>query len=231
DLSTTHDSLPPSFLPPTIPNAERIVDALGQVHAYWWDHPKLGNGIGQPHTADSIREQTAADTKNVLALLEFLGDRISSEQRDIFDAALEKIQELRTQWLLGRKDFTLIHDDLHAGNFLYPRNPQKDTLRIIDWKSWSIKPGAADMANMMALYWTRERRLQLQDTLLRRYHARLLENGVTGYDWETCWNDYRMSIIDLLFFPVWQWSVGVPDFIWWHNLDRLLIAQRDLSSI
>ena len=36
------------------------------------------------------------------------------------------------------------------------------------------------------------------NALLRGYHARLLEHGVTGYPWEACWQDYRLGVIDTL---------------------------------
>lgn len=227
DLSITHRSHPPSFLPPTLPDSERIVRALAQIHAYWWNHPELWERGLRP-TESKLQRQHQEQTAQFARFADFLGDRLSETRRQIYEKVLDKILPLRIRRFTTGQPLTLIHDDLHAGNMLYPIHPAKATLRLIDWKSWSIHPGAYDMANMMVVYWTRERRQQLQDSLLRRYHHYLSEFSVTGYDWQVCWNDYRFAVLDYLFFPVWQQSVNTPDFIWWHNFDRVFTAYEDL---
>jgi hypothetical protein len=84
-------------------------------------------------------------------------------------------------------------------------------------------------AVMMAVFWFPERRARLKQCLLRRYHRRLGEGGVEAYDWESCWYDYRFAVIGYLFYPIWQWSTDHPDFIWWHHLERLMLAFQDLG--
>ena len=228
DLRETHLPHPPSILPPTIANAERIVDALAQLQAYWWDSEQFGRVIGELPTEVSIEQAVTEDIGRLPAFADFLGDRLSDEKRRVLEGVSEKLLELKQERLLQQGNLTLIHGDLHAGNFLYPRDPASDTIRLIDWKSWSIDPAAYDMANLMTVYWTRERRTQLQDQLLRRYHQRLLEHGIVGYTWENCFYDYRLAVIDSLFFPMWQRSVGINDLIWWHNFERLMTAYHDL---
>jgi thiamine kinase-like enzyme len=229
DLSQSHDSNPPSFLPPTIPDAERIIDALTEFHAFWWNNSMLGSVIGQLPTRASIQQNTADMAETFSRFVDFLGDRFAEKHKAMYETLLAKLPDLLSHRLIGASNLTLIHDDLHAGNFLYPHDPTKDRIRLIDWKSWSINPGVGDLSNMMCVYWIRERRQALQDILLLRYHRQLMERGIKAYDWNTCWNDYRLSVIDHLFFPVWQWSVGTPDFIWWHNLERLITAFDDLN--
>jgi thiamine kinase-like enzyme len=228
DLQATHDPHPPSFLPPTIANAERIVDALAQFHAFWWDSERLGE-IGEIPSEESIKQAVAEDVALLSGFADFLGDRLSDERKKLLERAGERLLSLRMKRLIPAHNLTLIHHDLHAGNLLYPKQPEQDTIRLIDWKSWSINPGANDLANMMVVYWMQERRQQLQDGLLRRYHHRLTERGIANYSWADCWYDYRLAVIGYLFFPIWQWSVGTPDFIWWHNFDRVMLAYRDLE--
>lgn len=229
DLRETHGSHPPSVLPPTIANAERIVDALAQFQAFWWDSAQFGSLIGELPTETSIDQSVNAAVARLSSFSDFLGDRLSDRKRQILESASHALLRLKRERLLPQRNLTLLHGDLHAGNFLYPRNPKQDAIRLIDWKSWSIDPGASDMANLMSVYWTQERRQQLQDYLLRRYHQRLLEHGIVGYTWENCWYDYRLAVIDNVFFPIWQWSVGIPDVIWWHNFERLMQAYDDLG--
>jgi thiamine kinase-like enzyme len=229
DLSETHVSHPPSMLPPPQAHAEQIVDALARIHAYWWDHPRLGRGVGVVPTATSLGTEMAENERRWRAFADLLGDRLSIERRGVYERVLASFLPVQLRRLAEGKDLTLIHDDPHSGNFLYPRDPGKHTLRIIDWKSWRIAAGASDMAHMMAVFWFPERRAWPEQDLLRRYHRRLLEGGVQAYSWESCWYDYRFAVIGYLFYPIWQWSTDHPDFIWWHHLERLMLAFQDLG--
>lgn len=226
DLSATHDFHPPSFLPPTRDNSVRIVNALADIHAYWWEHPRLAE---KRPTPQSITHEIAKDAERFTRFTDFLGDRLSPTRTAIFERLFNSLPQLRIRQLVAGTPLTLIHDDPHAGNFLYARDPSKDRLRVIDWKSWSINPGVSDLAHMMAVIWFPERRQLLQDALLRRYHTRLMEKGVIGYVWDTCWHDYRLCVIAYLLYPVWQWSMGAPDIIWWNNLERVMSAYHDLN--
>lgn len=98
-------------------------------------------------------------------------------------------------------------------------------MRLIDWQSCEIGVGPADLAYMIALHWFPERRAHLEVPLLRHYHNRLLEGGITTYSWY----DYRLSAINNLLIPVWQWFVKIPASIWWHHLERGFLAFDDLK--
>jgi len=63
---------------------------------------------------------------------------------------------------------------------------------------------------MMAAHWYPGRRARLETALLRRYHARLLSLGVHGYSWDDCWEDYRASVVRVLFFLVGGRHPGRP---------------------
>jgi thiamine kinase-like enzyme len=213
DLSETHVAHPPSMLPPSRAHAEQIVDALARVHAFWWNHPRLGRDVGTVPAAPSLEAEMAQNARRFRAFADFLGDRLSTARRGVYERVLASLLPIQLRRIAGGKNLTLIHDDPHSGNFLHPRDPGRHRLRIIDWKGWRIAAGASDMAHMMAVFWFPERRARLEDKLLRQYHRRLLEHGVQGYDWESCWSDYRLAVIGYLFYPVWQWSTEHPDFI------------------
>jgi hypothetical protein len=59
--------------------------------------------------------------------------------------------------------------------------------------------------------------------------ARLATGGVEGYRWTDCWDDYRYSILELLFVPMGHWEVGLHDDIWWPHLENVLDAFEDLN--
>ena len=73
------------------------------------------------------------------------------------------------------------------------------------------------------------RRRSLEQLLLRQYHDRLCENGVSNYSWEQLWYDYRLCVIRKLFHPPWQWASGIHPNIWWNHLERVMSAYDDLN--
>jgi hypothetical protein len=75
-------------------------------------------------------------------------------------------------------------------NIFLPRDGGDD-LRLFDWDGWRIGIAASDLAYMMALHWYPDRRQRLERTLLDRYQAMLLAQGVRGYDREALHDDYR----------------------------------------
>jgi hypothetical protein len=123
----------------------------------------------------------------------------------------------------------MILGDVHSGQFLFPRKGVQDIVRIVDWDWWDISVGPMDLAYTMSLFWFPERRALLEQHLLRRYHDRLLELGVAGYDEQSCWYDYKFAVIRNLLIPMQQWSTRPwPDF-WYLHLERSLLAFEDLG--
>jgi len=227
DLSATHYSEPPSQLPPTQKNCELIVQALADIHAAWWEHPPwdvIGGSF--PDQAEVVRR--IHDVRERITLFtSFLGDRLSAKRRDIYNAVLAALPALYARLTL-RLAYTVVHDDIHIGNVLYPQNPTTDTVRIIDWQTWHIDLAPKDLAHMMAIFWFPEQRRALERVLLRKYHDRLCANGVANYSWEQLWNDYRLCVLRKLFHPAWQWATGHHPNIWWNHLERVMIAYDDL---
>ena len=228
DLSETHIAVRASQLPPTIEQCEQIVDALAQIHAYWWDHPRLGNEVGERPTEQGIRESFAEDVANVDEFISFLGDRLSAERQRVFECLTSGLLPLLLKRLTG-KNLTVIFEDVHIGNFLYPRDSSQHRLVIIDWEQWAISIGANDLAYMMAVFWFPERRARLERPLLERYLRGLTEYGVKNYAWDDLWYDYRLAVLKHLLMPAWRWKHNGPPDIWWNHLERLMLAYSDLG--
>ena len=93
----------------------------------------------------------------------------------------------------------------------------------------SVGLGTVDLAYMMALHWYPERHARLEQTLLRRYYTQLLTHGIVGYDWDACWDDYRLAAIRNRFMPMGQWAAKRGPAIWWPHLERTLLAFEDLQ--
>jgi thiamine kinase-like enzyme len=228
DVSVTHYSEPPSQLPPTRRNCELIVQALADVHAAWWERPPWDAiGLSLPDQVEVDRRINDVSDR-IARFTNFLGDRLTEKRRGIYREVLAALPYLYARLKLPTA-YTVVHDDIHIGNILYPRNPATDSVRIIDWQTWFIDLAPRDLAHMMALFWFPEQRQALEIPLLKQYHERLCENGVTNYSWDHLWNDYRVSVIRMLFRPAWQWDTGHEPNIWWNHLERVMMAYEDLE--
>lgn len=232
DVSDTH-SVPPWPLPPLRAQCEQAVDALARCHAFWWEDPRLGNGVGEVPGEAVVSALVRELEEKFPRFVDFLGDRLPTEKRKLYERYFASMLR-RSFGLQGlvrvseRQAITLIHGDGNWWNFLYPRNPAAGRVYVIDWQAWRVGVGTDDMVYLIGLNLDRERRHALETDLLKRYHGQLLEEGVDRYTWADCWNDYRESAIRFLAVPVWQWAVGMPAAIWWPSLNRILDTCADL---
>ena len=227
DLSATH-VVPEGAVPPPLGGTERLVDALAAFHAHWWQHPRLLLDIGE--IAEDVPGYVVGVARDAYpGFADFLGDRLSDARRRVYERVFAMWpSSAHTARLAAGRAVTLVHGDTHFWNFLMPRDPAADKVRIVDWAAWHLGIGPADLAYTIALFWFPERRARMEQGLVRRYHAGLLEHGVAGYDWEQCWHDYRAAVIFHLFWPVFWWR-GLPQHIWWHALEKGMLAFEDLG--
>jgi len=224
DLSETH-SHPPLPQPPSDAQCAQAVETLAEVHAHWWEHTRLGAGVGELLTEEQVEAIALGASERFEKFADFLGERLSSKRRALYESVVACFP---APWrlLTSVKRLTLTHGDAHTWNFMYPRAVGRTLL--VDWQLWHPHSGPRDLAFMMALHWERERRARLEEKLLRRYHEALLARGVGSYDWEQCLTDYRWAVLRNLFIPAWQWAGGMPEQAWWLNLERAILAFEDL---
>ncbi len=229
DVSATHSAGRQSS-PPPLPEAESAIEALASFHAFWWDHDGLGK-IDELPDDRSVAELVAINRERFPEFADALGPRLTDPQRRVYEKVLTALPRLWSR-ISGGKDLTLIHGDANFSNLLLPHSPDSDRALIIDWQLYGISFAAEDLAHLMALFWNREQRQVMEKHLLKRYHQGLLLHGVDGYDWDDCWQDYRLSVIlRVLFMPMWFWVTGSPASWWLTGLDRAMEAVEDLRCL
>jgi hypothetical protein len=228
DLSLTHEAAD-APLPPAPEQAGMAVDSLAAIHAFWWEHQRLGQDIGRRHTAESLDEMIAWAAGNYGAWKAQMGDRLPAERAALLDSVFAGWPERRRERLIQGKGITLVHRDTHPLNFLYPRDGIDGGARIVDWQSWRVDTGTDDLAYMMACHWYPDYRARWERPLVARYQRALAENGVGDYSWDACWYDYRASVIRCLFFLLGSWHPQRAASMWWERLEKGLLAFTDLG--
>jgi hypothetical protein len=227
DLSGTHYQTEWP-LPPSAQLCSQTVQELAKIHAQWWQEARLEidfRPVIPPGRA--WIERRALAREKLPEFMDFLGDRLAPARRQVYEDLLASPAQ---QWEKGKNapQQTLLHGDMHVWNVFYPLDP-KGSLYFFDWNMWDAGCPTDDLAYMMAVHWYPERRQWLEGELLKVYHQKLVECGVTNYAWEELQNDYRESVIRSLLIPVWQWVRGIEAGVWWSHLERICLAFEDLK--
>ena len=101
---------------------------------------------------------------------------------------LERFVESVDAWDADRRPpLGLVHGDYRLDNMLFA----DDSVTVVDWQTPSIGPALRDASYFLGGGLTVEDRREHEEALIRAYHDELLAHGVTGLDWETCWEEYR----------------------------------------
>ena len=97
---------------------------------------------------------------------------------------------------LAASPATLLHGDVRLDNLFFPADADAPPLIAVDWSNATRGPGPYDLAYFCCMAFTPERRREHEDRLLHLYHEALLERGVTGYRFDACFDDYRLSFLE-----------------------------------
>jgi thiamine kinase-like enzyme len=236
DLADTHGLVAPWPMPPLRAHGEAVVGQLAKFHAYWWEHPGLGKEVGELQwnlrSEQAYRETIAWRREAYGRFASFLGDRLGSEHRRLYE---EVIALQPTLWdsywcarVLHARRLTLIHGDCHPGNLLYPRDPGRSDIYLVDWQGCRIATGTTDLAYMVSLHWYGER--DRAWPFLQCYYRGLLENGVQDCTWDDFCLDYAVAVTEYLFDPIRLYDADVEPLVWWPILQKGLVAYRQFQS-
>ncbi|MBV8393927.1 MAG: aminoglycoside phosphotransferase [Alphaproteobacteria bacterium] len=228
DLTDTHFVATAWPLPPTVAETELIVRCRARFQAVWWDHPRLGDGIGHRPSDGDIDDWLKGLARQYEAFADALGDRLPAGRRLLYEklfAATPRLVQRTRDW----RHMTVTQGDAHVWNCFLPKDGASDTARLFDWDAWQADVGTDDLAYKIAMHWYPERRQRAEPQLLDAFHDELLAGGVTGYDRRALQDDYRLSVLWQTTRPLWMRSVGIPPSIWWSNLERIHLAVEDLD--
>lgn len=172
--------------------ARLAVTALAGLHGpswcdpVWLDFPGIAFNRPDAASAKGLGDvaQMSADIT-----LDKLGDRMSAADRETFREAMGLV----TPWVLAEQDrFSLLHGDYRLDNMLF--RPDAASIAVVDWQTLGVGLPARDLAYFAATSLKPELRSAIEEDLVTEYQRALLSYGVTAYDRETCWRDYRLGM-------------------------------------
>ena len=215
----------------TVDQARAALVGLAQHHAHFWNAKGLEDAdfipvINGPLNlaGQGIYEASLPGFKQVF------GDVLTPEMSELADAYTAANPGLLHA--MAAMPHTLVHFDFRADNLFFD---QDGSVVVIDWQSISQGGGAADVGYFMSQNLSTEDRRANEDSLLHSYHDTLVANGVTDYDYDTFFNDYRLGVMYGWIIPV--FAVGSLDVsseramgLWRTVIDRVQTCIADHNS-
>ncbi len=178
----------------TAAEARLAVEALAGLHGPSWCDPDWMNlaAISMPKPGDDDAAKGLGDISKMAAniVIDRLGAKISAEDQETLVAAMSAV----TPWLMAEpKRYALMHGDYRLDNMLF--DPDRTRITVVDWQTVGIGLPGRDLAYFTATSLDPAMRSQVEQDLVNDYHRSLLRYGITDYDIDTCWRDYRLGVV------------------------------------
>jgi hypothetical protein len=178
--------------------AEATVLRMAPFHATWWnkvDSPRLG---WIPYGNDPIQHFAESSYNDCWDnFVRIFGDRLSPQAMAIAERLKTKIVALEDIFASG--PVTIVHGDLRYDNLFFS---DEGEMAIADWQIITRARGAYDIAYFMSQSVNPDDRRAVEMDVLRAYHEKLMEHGVRDYSFDQCFNDYRLTAMFCLVYPV-----------------------------
>jgi len=178
------------------------IDVMARLHAAWWDagdRPELEwvpTVDGDLHRGGMVAGTRAGWEPFVAGF----GHLVPQELLDAGPRFMAGLSELHGR--MGQGPQTLIHGDFRLDNVLFGVEAHHYPIALVDWQGIIVSKGAHDLAYLLSQNLVTEARRTHERDLVARYHARLGDEGVTGYSFDECWDDYRLACLWLFEYAV-----------------------------
>ena len=132
-----------------------------------------------------------------------------------------------------RPPLGLVHGDYRLDNLLFGQ----ETFKVVDWQTVQWGPGMTDAAYFMGGALSVADRRAHEESIVRDYHAGLLEHGVQGLSWDHCWEEYtRATYRGIVMIVAASMVVGRTDrgddmFMAWLERQAQQIIDLDAESL
>ncbi len=175
--------------------SRQVIEQFASLHARWWNSEKLdGFSWAKWIINEMPMEEGLARLQESIQEVEETGS---------FDAYPEMKRLIYLLPPLFRMQpappypFSLTHGDLRSDNIIQP-SAEGGEFCVLDWQLAGKGDPVNDIARWMAQSITIEDRKETEQELLKLYHAKLIEHGVTGYSYKAFINGYKINLVVIL---------------------------------
>lgn len=179
--------------------AREVMERIAGMHAHWWNRTEGHEWL----ELDDDTVRTVRDTY-LRCLPGFLAN-MGQQYPTIAKVARETAVMFETDdWIdqVRARPRTLVHNDLHVENIFLPTE-EGGRFALIDWQGVSFgRHGVGDVTRILCMGLPPELRRAHTGELLRHYHAKLLQGGVTDYPLSTLKKRFREEMVSMVIIGV-----------------------------
>ncbi len=178
-----------------------LLREMAKLHARWWNSPELEALDWIPAVnSPTIKLSALAYAQALEPFVAKFGSHLTPRQVEIAQKLLFRLNPMQDSF--ASAPYTLCHGDLRLDNVFWGSPDNSSPVTLIDWQIAAKGRGANDVGYFMSQSVDPKIRASNEDALVREYHRTLLDNGVEGYSWDQCWDDYRATTMGCLVIPV-----------------------------
>lgn len=169
--------------------AESAISELVGLHAPMWGDPRL----------TELDWLVSADTSEQSAMQQLLPtlwagfkDRYASDLDDRVAGVGETLfANLPAYFAPSGGPETIVHGDYRLDNLLVA--PDGKVVGVVDWQTCVVGSALSDVAYFIGAGLIEADRRSHEEALVRSYYDALTASGVSGFDWDACWDAYRRA--------------------------------------
>jgi len=179
----------------TLDDAKLVASTVAALHAAFWDTEALHDlGWLPPMNNDMYKGAVALIEANWKPFIETWAPKLPSEVIE-WCAELSPKYSAMLDWWPANSPATFTHTDCRAENYLFGGSAGADAVTVLDFQLATRHVGTWDVANFLGMSVTVENRRAWEHEVVGHYHDALIAGGVTGYDFDQCWRDYRYCLL------------------------------------
>ena len=205
-----------------------LVKETAKMHAAFWEKEEAFREVGldwRHETKDNLlihlngmekdfqKYRKKEEAGKIPKVWNGLSNTSDTKKLDYFQDAIRRLKEeyerLVDERFKAGKNITVIHGDLHPGNTFLLRS-ENSSMKVIDMEAVRMGLCTEDLAMLLALHIGPEK--ERVKPLLDIYYESL-NKIVTGYSYEMFLADYRISVMEAMFFPIRLINHGICDFV------------------
>lgn len=174
----------------TAAQAELAIDAIGKLHARWWESTEFASYPWITSGVETIRKPIQLMYEGVWrTAVERFGHLFPEDIRALIPDFGRRTMAALDQ--MTQSPETLCHGDYRPDNLFFGDAGSGRPLVVCDWQGPGRAPAVVDVAYFITGSLEPDERRAREMELLRRYHNHLLEGGVRDFSFEQLKIDYR----------------------------------------